>query len=199
MTQILGLTGGIASGKSTIAKMIKECNIPVIDADEVSREVVKVGEEAYNSVVKTFGKEILHTDGTINREKLGSIIFNNEQERDKLNKIVHPAVRERMDQKKEMYKKNGEVAIFLDIPLLFESNRKQTVDKVLLVFVDPPIQLERLMKRNGLTEEEARARISSQMPIQEKVKLADEVVNNNGTMEESKRQLLTILKKWNII
>ncbi|PDM41589.1 MULTISPECIES: dephospho-CoA kinase [unclassified Geobacillus] len=199
MTLTIGLTGGIASGKSTVTEMIRGLGIPVIDADQVARDVVKVGEEAYEQIIKTFGQDILQENGEIDRAKLGAIVFYNEQERKKLNAIVHPAVRRRMLAEKEAYVQKGAKTIVLDIPLLFESELTHLIDKIIVVYVDNDIQLERLMKRNGFSEEEALARIRSQMPLHEKVKKADAVINNNGTIEETKQQLFQILKEWNAL
>lgn len=199
MATIIGLTGGIASGKSTVSKMFKDLGIPVIDADIVARDVVEVGEDAYYKIIEEFGIEITHEDGAINREKLGSIIFTDEQKRKKLNSIVHPAVRQRMNDLKLSYIKNGEKTLVLDIPLLFESKLTYLVEKIILVYVNPEIQLERLMNRNGLTLEAANARISSQLPLQEKVALADAVLDNNGTTDETFEQLRKILKEWALL
>ncbi|MGG3444147.1 dephospho-CoA kinase [Bacillus cereus] len=199
MTVVIGLTGGIASGKSTVSEMFRELNIPVIDADIIAREVVERGKPAYNKIVEVFGMEVLQEDGELDRPKLGSVVFYNEEKRLQLNKIVHPAVREEMNAQKEMYIKEGMQAVVLDIPLLFESKLTNLVDRILVVAVMPSTQLERLMKRNNFSEEEATARIQSQMPLEEKVKRADEVINNDGTIMGTKTQLQVILKKWNII
>ncbi|MFI8676585.1 dephospho-CoA kinase [Bacillus thuringiensis] len=199
MTVVIGLTGGIASGKSTVSEMFRELSIPVIDADVIAREVVEQGKPAYNKIVEVFGAEVLQQDGELDRPRLGSIVFYNEEKRLQLNKIVHPAVRDEMNRQKEMYIKEGVQAVVLDIPLLFESKLTSLVDRILVVAVKPHTQLERLMKRNNFSEEEATARIQSQMPLEEKVKNADEVINNDGTIMGTKTQLQVILKKWNII
>ncbi|WP_102345318.1 dephospho-CoA kinase [Bacillus sp. Marseille-P3661] len=199
MTLVVGLTGGIASGKSTVSKMLVNYGFPIIDADVVSREVVEVGEPAYEKIVETFGKEILSENLKINRPKLGAIIFNDEQKRMQLNHIVHPAVRQKMNELKMNYINNGEKVVILDIPLLFESKLTHLVEKTLLIYVDDTIQLQRLMARNNLTEQEALARIRSQMPLEDKIRLADEVINNNGTIEETAKQLELILKNWEVI
>ncbi|MEH7458693.1 dephospho-CoA kinase [Bacillus pseudomycoides] len=199
MTVVIGLTGGIASGKSTVSQMFRELSIPVIDADIIAREVVEQGKPAYNKIVEVFGKEILQADGELDRPKLGSIVFHNEEKRLQLNGIVHPAVRKEMNDQKDMYIKEGMQAVVLDIPLLFESKLTNLVDQILVVAVAPSTQLERLMKRNGFSEEEAKARIDSQMPLIEKVTLADKIIHNDGTITETKAQLQRILKEWNII
>ncbi|WP_026593623.1 dephospho-CoA kinase [Bacillus sp. UNC437CL72CviS29] len=199
MTIVIGLTGGIASGKSTVSQMFRELNIPVIDADIIAREVVEQGKEAYKEIVEVFGEEILQVNGELDRQKLGSIVFHNEEKRLHLNKIVHPAVRKEMNAQKDMYIKEGVQAVVLDIPLLFESKLTSLVDQILVVAVSPSTQLERLMKRNGFIEEEAKARIHSQMSLAEKVTLANKVIYNDGTIAETKAQLQLILKEWNII
>lgn len=196
MTLVVGLTGGIASGKSTVSNMLKEMEIPVIDADVESRCAVQNGEPAYNQIVESFGQEIVLPNGEIDRQKLGSIIFHDEQKRKLLNSIVHPEVRRRMNEKKEIAMKAKEKIVILDIPLLFESNLINMVDQTLLVYVDRNIQLTRLMERNQLSEEEAEARIQSQMPLAEKMKLADKMINNNGSLTETKEQLNKILADW---
>ncbi|HJV17470.1 MAG TPA: dephospho-CoA kinase [Bacillales bacterium] len=195
MSLIIGLTGGIASGKSTVSNMLKEMKITVIDADIEARLAVKKGEPAYFRILQEFGSNLILPDGEIDRQKLGSIIFHDEQKRQHLNEMVHPEVRKRMLEKKEEAIQNGEKIVILDIPLLFESKLTYMVEKIILVYVDEKIQLKRLMNRNELTYDEATARIQSQMPITEKLALADEVINNNGTIPETKAQLEKILQR----
>jgi dephospho-CoA kinase len=199
MAQIIGLTGGIASGKSTVATIIKEWGFPVVDADVVAREVVQIGQEAYMKIVEAFGEAILHPDGSLNREKLGHIIFNKEEERKRLNEIVHPAVRERMNYLKNQYISKGYKVVVLDIPLLFESKLTSIVDKTLLVYVEEEVQLKRLMERNQYSDKEAMARIKSQMPLSEKLQMTDYYISNNGTIEETKVQLENLFQDWGII
>ena len=170
MTVVIGLTGGIASGKSTVSEMFREMSIPVIDADIIAREVVERGKPAYNKIVEVFGTEVLQKDGELDRPKLGSVVFYNEEKRLQLNEIVHPAVREEMNAQKEMYIKEGMQAVVLDIPLLFESKLTNLVDRVLVVAVTPNTQLERLMKRNNFSEEEATAAYSISNAIRRKSK-----------------------------
>lgn len=196
MTLIIGLTGSIASGKSTVSLMFDDLNIPVIDADKISREVVYPGEKAYEKVVHAFGENILRDDKTLDREKLGSIIFADEEKRKQLNSIVHPAVREKMIEQRDAYVKAGETLVVLDIPLLFESKLTHFVDKIVVVYVDKEVQLHRLMKRNGYTEEEANQRINSQITVKEKAVKADAIINNNGTKYDSYQQLEQLVKEW---
>ncbi|PEU58262.1 dephospho-CoA kinase [Priestia megaterium] len=196
MSIVIGLTGGIASGKSTVTGMLRDINIPVIDADHIAKEVVEPGKEAYKQIVETFGRSILHENAEINRAALGKIVFYQEEERKKLNAIVHPAVRKEMLSQKESYIEEGYEAVVLDIPLLFESDLTHLVDKVVVVYVDESVQLERLKSRNNLSTEDAYARIHAQLPLIQKVALADAVINNNGPVEETKQQLLSILALW---
>mgnify|MGYP001770220808 CR=1 FL=1 len=195
----IGLTGGIASGKSTVAAMFRDLHIPVIDADEIAHRVTAIDGEAYQLIVETFGSDILDSNGAIDRRKLGAIVFHDEQKRKQLNAIVHPLVRKHMLQQKEQYARRGEKAVVLDIPLLFESNLEHLVDRILVVYVDEQIQLRRLCERNGFSFEEAWARIKSQMPLEQKRKKADAVIDNNGTIEQTKRQLYERLVEWGIL
>ena len=198
MTLVIGLTGGIASGKSTVSNMLKEMYVTVVDADVEARLAVEKGEPAYNKIIGEFGREILMEDGEINRPKLGSIIFHQAEKRKLLNEITHPEVRKRMKEQVENAKKNKEEVVVLDIPLLFESKLTNLVDKTILVFVDNETQLQRLIVRNNLSVEDAEARIRSQMPLSDKVKLADAVINNNGSIADLKKQLIEVLIKWGI-
>jgi dephospho-CoA kinase len=199
MSLVIGLTGGIASGKSTVSRMLLELNIPVIDADVEARNVVEIGEKAYQQIINTFGHEILLDNGEINRTKLGGIVFHDEEKRMQLNSIVHPAVRERMNSLKEQLIMEGKQAIILDIPLLFESKLTHMVEKTILVYVKRETQLQRLIERNQLTEDEANARINSQMPLDDKLTLADKVIDNNGTLAHTKEQLFQILTEWKVL
>jgi dephospho-CoA kinase len=196
MSFIIGLTGGIASGKSTVAKMLRELNIPVVDADEEARLAVEKGEKAYYDIVSFFGEDILLSDGSIDRAKLGGIIFPNPEKRAVLNSIVHPAIKERMLTKQKQYTEAGNEVIVLDIPLLFEGKNNYEIDKIIVVYVDEQTQLERLMSRNQFRKNEALSRINSQMPLSQKRDLADAVIDNNGTIEETEKQLHDILKNW---
>ncbi|HLR15768.1 MAG TPA: dephospho-CoA kinase [Bacillota bacterium] len=198
MTVVIGLTGSIASGKSTIARQFIAYGIPVIDADLIARQVVEIGEPAYEKVVHTFGESILEEDGSINRQALGKLIFNDKEKRQALNEIVHPAVRKEMLRQRDEHVTKGTAAVVLDIPLLFESKLTHFVEKILVVSVRPDVQMDRLMKRNTLSKEEAESRIASQIPVQEKETLADAVIDNNGTKEHSYDQLEALLSTWDI-
>ncbi|WP_377888210.1 dephospho-CoA kinase [Alkalihalobacillus sp. R86527] len=194
----IGLTGGIASGKSTVAEMMRSLSLPVIDADIIAREVVEPGEPALDEIVHVFGEEMRNHDGSLDRKKLGSVIFGDDEKRSKLNKIIHPAIRKRMLNDAKTYKENGHKHVVLDIPLLFESELEYLVDRILLVYVDSETQLKRLVERDSSSREEAAQRIRSQIPIEEKKKLADEVLDNTGSREDTEEQLKVILEKWDI-
>ncbi|MEC3757306.1 dephospho-CoA kinase [Bacillus halotolerans] len=196
MTLVIGLTGGIASGKSTVANMLIDKGITVIDADIIAKQAVEKGMPAYRQIIDEFGEDILLENGDIDRRKLGALVFTNEQKRLALNSIVHPAVREEMLKRRDESIANQETFVVLDIPLLFESKLESLVDKIIVVSVTKELQLERLTKRNQLTEEEALSRIRSQIPLEEKVSRADNVIDNSGPLEETKQQLEEILSCW---
>ncbi|MFC3211910.1 dephospho-CoA kinase [Planomicrobium okeanokoites] len=193
---IIGLTGSIASGKSTVSKMLEELGYPIIDADLVARQVVEPGSETLMEIEALFGPEAIRDDGTMDREKVGALIFSDPAKRKQLNDIIHPAIRTEMLRQKSVFMEDGHRTIVMDIPLLFESKLQHFVDKVLVVSVSEENQLARLMERNGLNEKDARARISSQLPMSVKEEGADAVIYNNGTIEETARQLERILEQW---
>lgn len=193
---IIGLTGSIASGKSTVSQMLKELGYPVVDADLVARQVVEPGTETLNSIEQAFGAEVIRADGSMDREKVGSIIFNDPASRKKLNDIIHPAIRREMLRQRQAFLDEGYETVIMDIPLLFESKLQHMVDKILVVSVSEQEQLKRLMERNGLAEQQAKARIASQLPISVKEQGADEVLDNNGSLDHTKHQLMRILANW---
>ncbi|WP_207369349.1 dephospho-CoA kinase [Heyndrickxia coagulans] len=199
MAKIIGLTGGIASGKSTVSNMLKAKGFTIVDADIAARKVVEPGELAYEQIIEAFGEGILLQDLTLDRKKLGALIFADEALRMKLNSIVHPAVRAWMTREKDRAIENGKKTVFLDIPLLFESRLTYMVERTILVYVDEETQLKRLMARNGLSEKEAQMRIRAQMPLSEKKALADAVIDNNGSPEETKKQLEKIVSDWQLV
>lgn len=193
---IIGLTGSIASGKSTVSKMLKNEGYPIIDADLVARLVVEPGTETLEQIRQAFGSEVISVDGTMNRAKVGEIIFNDPVSRKTLNDIIHPAIRQEMLKQRYELLEQGFKTIIMDIPLLFESRLQYLVDKILVVSVTEENQLKRLVERNGFTEQEARARINSQLPMSVKEDGADAVVYNNGSLEETSQQLMRVLVSW---
>lgn len=195
---IVGLTGGIASGKSTVAEMFKNKGAVVLDADSAAKEVVSVEEPAWKEIVDYFGGDILLRDRNIDRKKLGDIVFNNPEARDKLNSIVHPRVIEKFVKETEELKNKNKPpeALIYDVPLLVEAGMHQAADVVVLVYTSPEVQKQRLAERDGFSGEEIDARLSSQMPLEEKKKYADYTINNDGSIKETLRQ---VDEFWNIM
>jgi len=194
LTKLAGLTGGIATGKTTVANLFREKGIYIIDADLIAREVVKKGMPAWRMIKEEFGDEILREDGELDRKKLGSIVFSSKEKIQKLNSIVHPFVRERMMEEIERAI-SMEKNILLDIPLLFENGIHQWLRPVILVYAPLEVQIERLMKRDGLSREECEKRIRAQMSIEEKKKLADYIIDNSSDISKTKRQVEEVYEK----
>ncbi|KIM38154.1 hypothetical protein M413DRAFT_30298 [Hebeloma cylindrosporum] len=181
---VIGLTGGIATGKSTVSSLLKAARVPIVDADIIARQVVEPGTSALAQIQTTFGNEVLFPDGSLDRKKLGSIIFNDEVKRKQLNKIVHPAVRKAMLWQMLGYWIKGYKYCVMDVPLLIEGGLWQWVGLVVVVYCSDTLQLQRLMQRDGSTREEASARLGSQLPIAQKVPYADIVIDNSGSEQE---------------
>ncbi|CEA00702.1 Dephospho-CoA kinase [Jeotgalicoccus saudimassiliensis] len=187
MYKVIGLTGGIASGKTTVSDYLKEHGYTVLDADAYSRKTTAKGGPAIPAIIEAFGEDIVDADGELDRKKLGSIIFNDAGKRRELNAIVHPLIRDMMNADEAEFIKKGHV--FLDIPLLFENGLNERCDLVVTVFVDRDTQIRRLTARNDLTIEEAEARINSQMPLTEKVERSEYRLDNNGSVEKLYEQI----------
>ncbi|MBL8052030.1 MAG: dephospho-CoA kinase, partial [Nitrospira sp.] len=166
---LIGLTGGVATGKSTVAQMFKQCGAVVIDADALAREVVQPDKPAWRDVVRTFSKKVLNPDRTINRQALGSIVFRYPAKRRRLERIIHPRVaREQQRLTREAARKDPTAVVLYDVPLLFEAGIDKRVQKIIVVTADQQTQIARLKKRNGLSRAEALRRIRSQMPLAKK-------------------------------
>ncbi|KRM98665.1 dephospho-CoA kinase [Lactobacillus taiwanensis DSM 21401] len=195
MTYFLGLTGGIASGKSTADDFFKKKNIPIIDSDLIAHKIMEVGQAGYQAVVDYFGSKILTDNQTINRRKLGEIVFNDQAKLKKLNSLTHPLVHQEIKRQMEQYRLNQEKLVVIDVPLLFESGFESLCDGVLVISISPELQLKRLMKRNNFTEKEALSRINNQMPLSEKEKRATYVVANTGTINDLEKRLSDLLQK----
>lgn len=178
---LVGLTGGIATGKSTVAKMLKRCGAILIDADELAREVVEPGKPAWREIVTLFGKTVLNQDCSLNRQALGSIVFHNPKKRRQLERIIHPRVaREQQRLVHRIAKRKPCAVVIYEVPLLFEAGVDKRVDTTIVVTADRDTQIARLKKRNGLTRGEAIRRIRTQMPQSKKARMADIVVD--GTL-----------------
>ncbi len=190
---LVGLTGSIATGKSTVSRMFAHLGARVIDADLLSREVVMPGQAAYARIVEEFGPQVVQEDGALDRKALGAIVFADPARRKRLEEITHPAIGARQQRILSVLDEEAfEGVVLWDAALLFESGGVAKMDRVVVVFADPETEGRRLMERDGLREADARARIASQMPIAEKAKLADHVIDNSGTREETERQVRAV-------
>jgi len=189
--RVLGLTGGIGSGKSVVAQMFARLGAVVIDADQLAREVVEPGQPALREIATAFGPDVLLPDGRLDRPKLAGIIFADPAERAKLDAITHPRIRARMDEEIKA-RRSGPGILIVDIPLLYENDRTHSVERVIVVWVDPQTQLRRIRHRDGLSTDAARQRIAAQMPLEAKRARADHVIDNSGTREDTRRQVEAI-------
>jgi dephospho-CoA kinase len=190
-----GLTGGIATGKSTVKKLLESLGHPVIDADQISHELTEVGRIGYEKILSHFGTAILHQDLTIDRKKLGQIIFSDSNQKTVLESILHPLIRTEVQNLKKNYEKKGVSLCFYDVPLLFEKNMQDQFDKTVLIWCSPDIQLKRLMRRNGLSEEEAQIRIANQLPMSYKIKRAHHCVDNSDGHDDLRKQIQKLLPR----
>ena len=190
---ILGLTGGIGTGKSTVANMLKEKGIPVVDTDLISREVIEYP-EIIEKIKLEISNEVFDFNNKLDRKKMSEIVFENQEKLKKLNKIMHPEILKKMWDEVEELKKNHKI-IVVDVPLLFEINMEKEVDKILLIYASKEIQLKRIMERDGRTREEAVKIISSQMPLYKKREKSDYIIQNNDSLENLEKKLEKILEK----
>jgi len=189
--KIIGLTGGIASGKSTVSKFLAELGAIIIDGDETAHRLMEPNQPIWEDVVNVFGREVLNADSTIDRIKLGAIVFNDREKLQVLNQIAHPRIiAEIQNELQHLRHTQPDSVLVLDIPLLFEGRMDRLCDQVWVVWVPREIQIERLMDRNWLSREEAIKRIDSQMSLDAKARLADIVIDNSGTMEETMIQVV---------
>lgn len=193
---IIGLTGGIATGKSLVSKIWQKEGAYIIDADEIARDLVKPHLPSWEKIVDAFGVEILKKNETIDRKKLASIVFSNPDNREILNRIIHPKIKEEIYRRlKEIREKDSKAIVVIDAPLLIELGEYQEMDKVAVVASSVDKQIERIKIRNGLEEQEARRIIDSQMPISEKIKFADFIIINNGSLEEVEMKAIQIFNE----
>ena len=186
---ILGVTGGIATGKSSVTEQFRVMGLPIVSADELARVVVRVGTDTLPMIVERFGAEVLCPDGSLNRERLAQIIFADDTARRDLNQIIHPAIARLAESTLASLVAAGATHIVYEVPLLYEVGAESRVDKVLVVSADSEVQIKRLMARDGVDRTAAKARIASQMSLEEKINRADYVIDNSGTPDETARQV----------
>ncbi|HAR7072898.1 TPA: dephospho-CoA kinase [Staphylococcus aureus] len=194
MPKVIGLTGGIASGKSTVSELLSVFGFKVVDADKAAREAVKKGSKGLAQVREVFGDEAIDENGEMNRRYMGDLVFNHPEKRLELNVIIHPIVRDIMEEEKQEYLKQG-YNVIMDIPLLFENELENTVDEVWVVYTSESIQMDRLMQRNNLSLEDAKSRVYSQISIDKKSRMADHVIDNLGDKLELKQNLERLLEE----
>ena len=194
---LVGLTGSIATGKSTVAGILKGMDYTLIDADQIARDVVGPSSLGLKALCCHFGKEILDPSGELNRPYLGKKVFHDPAARARLNDILHPLIIQRMQEEIQKHHNDPEKIVVVDVPLLFETGLDAMMDYIVVVYADEATQLLRLMGRDDLTGEEARQRIAAQMPLAEKVKKADFVIDNTGLRQQTEQQvkeLMTVLQ-----
>jgi dephospho-coA kinase len=193
MGKIIGITGGIASGKSTVTNFLRKKGFEVVDADAVVHQLQKPGGRLFQILVEHFGEKILLEDGELNRPILASLIFNNSDEREWSKQTQGQIIREELGTLRDKFYETEEL-FFMDIPLLFEQDYAAWFDETWLVYVSPDVQLKRLMKRNHLSKESAEARLASQWSLEEKKKLANHLLDNNGSRDQLLSQVVTLLE-----
>jgi dephospho-CoA kinase len=192
---IIGLTGGIASGKSTVAAMLERLGVPVIDADRLAREVVEPGEPAHTEIISAFGETILDPDRTINRPRLAQIVFADPEARRRLEAITHPAIRRAAEERLAQLTRSGATVAIYMAPLLIEAGATSRVNEIWVVYVDRETQLERLMRRDGMSRADAQARLDAQMPMEEKRRHGRVVIDNRGPVAETERLVAEIWER----
>jgi dephospho-CoA kinase len=195
MTKVVGLTGGMGSGKSTVSQIMAELGAVIIDADKVGHEAYQANTKTWQDVVAAFGKQVVAQDGSIDRKKLGAIVFGNPAQLERLNHIVHPRMFEMMKERIEQYRHQRIKIVVLDAAILFEANWTPLVDMIWVVIASEPIVVARAVARTGLPEEQIRSRLHSQMSNEERIRRADKVIRNDGTLEDLRVQVMDLWKQ----
>jgi dephospho-CoA kinase len=193
--RIIGLTGGIATGKNSVALFFTERGIPVIDADQLARDAVLPGSPALEQIITLFGHEVVTRDGELDRKRLGEMIFSNPEKRRRLEGILHPEIRKMAEERIAQAAAAGHQRLIYMAPLLIEAGATERVDEIWVVTVRPEIQLERLMRRDGIDHEQAQRMVDSQMPLSEKERYGSVVIDNSGTEAETRMVLETVWAK----
>jgi len=193
--RIIGLTGGIATGKSTVAGFMTEAGLIVIDADQLSREAVLPGSAALKRIVERFGGQVLQPDGGLDRRKLADVVFSDPEQRRVLEEILHPEIRRLAEERIYQARLNGAAIVIYMAPLIIEAGATDRVDEIWVVTVRPDIQIERLMKRNGIGRDEATRIIASQMPLPEKERFGRIVIDNSGPIEETRQRVRELCRR----
>lgn len=197
MTQVVGLTGGIASGKSTVSRLLSQVGFPIIDADLVAHRLQQPGQPGFERLVEQFGRSLVAMDGSLDRQRLGQLVFNDQAARSQLNQVMQPLIRDAIMGQLASLKNAVVPTIILDAPLLFEQGYDEDCNLVVVVTVDKATQLARLMERDGLSQAAARARVAAQMPLNEKAARADIVIDNNGDYDHLRQQVARLVKRLN--
>ncbi|MCB9072933.1 MAG: dephospho-CoA kinase [Bdellovibrionaceae bacterium] len=191
----IGLTGGIACGKSEVTSRLKAKGWSVVDADALAHMALRPGQSSYQQIIQHFGPLILNLDKTIDRQKLAQVVFNNKDELAFLESVVHPWVQAKVREQRDIWEQAKHTMAFYDVPLLFEKNLQDQFDAVVVVACDESTQIARLKKRNGFSEEQARQRIAAQLPLEEKIKKANFVIENNGDLLTLDKNIDVVLTK----
>ncbi|MBE5802098.1 MAG: dephospho-CoA kinase [Clostridiales bacterium] len=194
--KIIGLTGGIACGKTTVAEMLEELGATIIDADAISHELTAPGGEALPLIHEAFGRLVFFPDGTLNREVLSALVFSNEEERKTLNAITHPMILARLEERIATCRKMGSLIVVLDVPLLFEVGAERLADVTVCTTSPQEVQIERMRTRSGLNREQALKRIASQMPLSEKESRSDVVLDTNKPLQELQKEVQKLYNVW---
>lgn len=193
---IIALTGGIACGKSTVSGMLAQLGASIIDADQISRSLTAPNGDALPAIRRTFGDSVFNADGTLNRPALSAVVFSDKAAIEKLNAITHPLVKQQMDEQLAQCRKNGTPVVVLDVPLLFEASMQHMGDLVACVVAPEEVQIARMASRNGYTREEALSRIRNQMPVSEKARRSDIVIDTDKPLPELQKEIETLYQNW---
>lgn len=195
MTEVIGITGGIASGKSLISAYLADKGYPIVDADIVAREVVAPHTPGIQAIHRAFGDLVIKPDGNLDRKRLGTMVFNDSGKLNKLNEILQPLIRQKIESSLETLRNQDHSLVFLVVPLLYEQGYQSLCNQVIVVYVKPEVQLARLMHRDHLGKVAAQARIDAQMPLKQKAAMADLVINNNGDANQAYAAIDSWLKR----